>query len=78
MTRASTAPLTEKPSRKAEWLDATQVGDELGVSPSCIRSWVRQGKGPRAFQPGRRGALRFRREDVDAWIELNSREGASA
>jgi excisionase family DNA binding protein len=39
----------------------------LQVPKATLYSWRREGKGPRAFTIGKH--LRFRRNDVDAWLE---------
>ena len=39
---------------------------ELGIPIRTIYSWRTRGRGPRALKIGRH--LRFRRDDVDAWL----------
>jgi excisionase family DNA binding protein len=39
----------------------------LQVSDQTIYQWRRRGAGPRGFRVGR--YVRFRREDVDAWLD---------
>lgn len=43
------------------------VGAYLNVPPWTIRKWRTEGKGPRARKLGRH--VRFRREDVDDWLD---------
>lgn len=60
-----------------EWLGIEDLAKELGVPVRTIYSW-RTGKnkrGPRAATFGKH--LRFRRADVDAWIEAQM-DGAPA
>jgi excisionase family DNA binding protein len=39
----------------------------LGCSESVMRLWRSQGQGPRYFRAGK--LIRYRRADLDAWIE---------
>jgi excisionase family DNA binding protein len=39
----------------------------LGVSQAALRTWKRQGHGPAYFRAGK--LLRYRKSDLDAWIE---------
>jgi len=43
------------------------LATELGVPRATISQWRWKGGGPRGVRVGKH--LRFRREDVDAWIE---------
>lgn len=43
------------------------VSQYLGVPVATIYQWRTKGTGPRAIKIGRH--LRFRQEDLDAWIE---------
>ena len=50
-------------------LDIEQVADQLKISESTIRGLVRTGK-LRAYRiGGKRGRLRFKEEDLSAYIE---------
>lgn len=50
-------------------LDIEEVAERLKVSESTIRSLVRSGK-LRAYRiGGKRGRLRFKEEDLDAYID---------
>lgn len=44
-----------------------QLASFLGVPVSTLRKWRREGTGPRAFKVGRH--LRYRRADVEVWLE---------
>jgi excisionase family DNA binding protein len=43
------------------------VSEYLGVPVTTIYQWRTKGTGPRAIKIGRH--LRYRREDVEAWVE---------
>lgn len=50
-------------------LDVNDVADQLRISVSTIRRLVREGR-LRAYRVGGvKGALRFKQEDVDAYLE---------
>jgi excisionase family DNA binding protein len=55
-----------------------QAGRYLGCSESVLRLWRSQGKGPRYFRAGK--LVRYRKADLDAWIEarLSEPEGSAA
>ena len=44
-----------------------QLSEYLQVPVQTIYAWRHEGGGPRALRAGR--ALRFRRSDVDEWLE---------
>jgi predicted DNA-binding transcriptional regulator AlpA len=47
-----------------------QVADFLQISVGALARWAMEGKGPRYVRFGGSGAtLRYRRDDVLAWIE---------
>lgn len=50
------------------------LAEQLNASPSTIRFWVTQGRGPKSLKVGRRRM--FRPEDVEAWIERQIEESA--
>jgi excisionase family DNA binding protein len=54
-------------------LTARDVAELFGVSPETVLRWTRRGDLPGFRLPG--GALRYRREELEAW--LDSRETAS-
>lgn len=51
-------------------LTAEELAQLLGVPRSTISQWRWKGQGPRGIKVGKH--LRFRQEDVDAWIEAQS------
>jgi excisionase family DNA binding protein len=48
-------------------LTTQQVAEKLQVPRATIYGWRTRGEGPVGFRVGRH--IRFRPEDVDAWIE---------
>jgi len=46
----------------------SQVAQLLQVSCECVRQWARRGWCPEPLKPGAR-AWRFRRDEIDQWIE---------
>ena len=57
-------------------LNSQQAGAYLGCSESVLRLWRSQGQGPRYFRAGK--LIRYRRTDLDAWIEARLCEPESA
>lgn len=55
-------------------LDVPSLASFLGVSPKTVYRWQEHSEGPPAIRLGGR-LLRWRREDVDAWLE-ERRDGA--
>ncbi|MDN5894047.1 MAG: helix-turn-helix domain-containing protein [Nocardioides sp.] len=55
-------------------MDIAQAAEYLGIAKSTLYTWRtrRPGFGPRAVKAG--GALRYRRSDLDAWIEAHTEE----
>jgi predicted DNA-binding transcriptional regulator AlpA len=45
-----------------------QAGRYVGVSAAVLRLWRTQSRGPRFFKAGSK-LIRYRRTDLDAWIE---------
>ncbi len=43
-----------------------EAADYLGCSVAALRTWKRQGRGPKYFRLGK--LLRYRRTDLDEWI----------
>ena len=52
---------------EANTLSLQQASQYIGVSSAALRSWKREGKGPSFFRAGK--LLKYRKCDVDAWIE---------
>lgn len=57
-------------------LNSRQASAYLGCSESVMRLWRSQGQGPRYFRAGK--LIRYRRADLDAWIEARLCEPESA
>lgn len=53
-------------------MDIAQAATYIGIAKSTLYTWRtrRPGFGPRAVKAG--GALRYRRSDLDAWIEAHA------
>ena len=54
--------------RPSEWLRTPDAARYLGVHVETIRRWAREGVIP-AAKLGNRGGFRFRREDLDRFLE---------
>ena len=67
-------PETRRSDERSEWLTLGRAAEYLGVAQSTIRKWCDAGKVPAFTTPG--GHRRFRRSDLDAFLE-HSRPGAS-
>jgi len=48
----------------------------LGVTPATVRSWKHRGMGPPCYKTV--GAVRYRRVDVEAWLEAQRQEPRQA
>ena len=51
-----------------ELIGVKKLAEELEVHPGTIHNWRSRGEGPRAVRLAG-GKLRFRRSDVEAWLE---------
>ncbi len=58
------------------WIGIEELAEELGVPVRTIYTWRTKNKGPRGATFGKH--VRFRREDVDAWIEAQLDNRTSA
>ena len=54
----------------AKTLDTFQAAAYLNLSPNTLNRWRYTGQGPRYRKFGR--AIRYQREDLDAWIASTS------
>ena len=52
------------------YLRPRQAAAYLGFSEAALRRWRRQGCGPRFFNANK--LIRYRRADLDGWIEAQS------
>src|ERR671927_1743093 len=55
------------PTNEPDWLTLGQAAKYLGVAQSTIRKWSDLGRVPAFYTPG--GHRRFRRRDLDAFLE---------
>lgn len=56
-----------------DWLSLSEVAGKIGVHPSTVRIWADRGYIPAQRTQG--GHRRFRRSDVDLWIQTHREEG---
>jgi excisionase family DNA binding protein len=52
-----------------KYLTIDDLCDLLTVSPKTVASWRHRGVGPASFKAGKH--VRYKRSDIDAWIEQN-------
>ena len=57
-------------------MNSKQAAGYVGCSESVLRLWRSQGQGPRYFRAGK--LIRYRRADLDSWIEARLCEPESA
>jgi excisionase family DNA binding protein len=56
--------------------DDERTGEFLDVPTGTLANWRYQRRGPRFVKVGRH--VRYRRSDVEAWLEKNARESTAA
>ncbi len=56
-------------------LNERQVADSCSISVLTLRKWRSEGRGPRYVKIG--PLVRYRPEDVDAWIQSHEAHGAA-
>jgi predicted DNA-binding transcriptional regulator AlpA len=56
-------------------LNERQVADSCAISVLTLRKWRTEGRGPRYVKIGT--LVRYRPEDVDAWIESHEAQSAA-
>ena len=59
-----------------EWLGIEQLAAELGVPLQTVYGWRTKGTSPRGYRFGKH--VRFRREDVDLWLEQHADTASAA
>jgi predicted DNA-binding transcriptional regulator AlpA len=64
-----------KQSTPQRLLNERQVADSCAISVLTLRKWRTEGRGPRFVKIGT--LVRYRPEDVDAWIESHESQRAS-
>jgi len=57
-------------STAARFMSPEEFADYLGVPVGSVYAWRYKGAGPRAMKVGRH--VRYRVEDVEAWIEAQA------
>lgn len=58
-------------------LTPSKAARYLGISEAALRLWRSEGKGPRHFRAGEK-LVRYRRTDLDSWIESRLSEPTPA
>jgi len=55
-------------------LTTSDVADEFGIAAQTLANWRWQGIGPRFVKtsPGRGGRVKYRRSDIDAWLNQHT------
>lgn len=73
------APEVERPivDGRPALVDAKKVAAYLGKPVQTLNVWRMQGKGPR-FLKLENGSVRYRWEDVDAWLDAQITGGSPA
>ncbi len=61
--------------RNDEWLRTPEAARYLGVHIETMRRWAREGTIP-AAKLGNRGGFRFKREDLDRFLERRRADGS--
>lgn len=64
-----------QPEELERLLDLDEVAAYLGIPKNTLYKWRVQGEGPRAIKVGKH--LRFRRRDVEAWLDAHYEGTAS-
>lgn len=64
----SPAPPSAAPLNPADLLSDREVADLLNIAVKTVQNWRWKGEGPRTIKLGKR-AVRYRRADVEAFIE---------
>ena len=60
---------------QGDWIRTPEAARYLGVHIETMRRWAREGTIP-AAKLGNRGGFRFKREDLDRFLERRRTEGA--
>ncbi len=58
-------------------LTPKKAASYLGISEAALRLWRSEGRGPRFFRAGEK-LIRYRRADLDSWIEARLSEPTGA
>ena len=68
---------TENQTERIPLLREAQAAKYLGYEPSTLRFWRARQKGPRFIKPNGR-VIRYRQEDLDAWLDAQEQGGSPA
>ena len=63
--------------RRRDWLTTGEAAEHLQVHLDTMRRWARTGMIP-AAKLGNRGGFRFRREDLDRFLERRRASGTDS
>jgi excisionase family DNA binding protein len=74
MARNDRRGVPRAPASEPDWLTLGQAAKYLGVAQSTIRKWSDRGRVPAFYTPG--GHRRFRRGDLDSFLESSGPGGA--
>lgn len=55
------------------WVGTREIAEHLGVHINTVRAWV-EGRGMPHSRPGSGRFMRFRKSEVDAWMEEGAAE----
>lgn len=53
-----------------EWQSPEEVAEEFGIPVGTVYAWRYKGTGPRGYKIGRH--VRYKRADLDAWLEAHA------
>ncbi|MDO8145649.1 helix-turn-helix domain-containing protein [Isoptericola sp. 178] len=67
MSTQSTTRQTDSPTRRRRLMTPEEMADYLGVTLHCVYAWSSRGGGPTVLRVGAR--LRYRPDDVEAWLD---------
>lgn len=59
----------------AKWLTTPEAGAYLSMRPETLEIWRFRGTGPRYYKLGR--LVRYKPEDLDAWMETRGRQSTA-
>ena len=69
--REDSRTMTHKSAATSRMMTVADVATYLGVAVKTVYDWQYAGNGPRQLKIG--GQIRYRPEDVDAWLDASQR-----
>lgn len=63
-------------TKNTEWLSPEGLADEWDIPVATVYAWRYKGTGPRAHKIGRH--VRYRRSDIDEWLEAHAEPQTAA